>query len=261
MRLATHQERLESLIPATAAKTYERPDRRCAVIIFTPRSGSSWLSELLSSTGVFGYPNEHAQHFLLEHNTKFFARTETDYLNAFEQEVATPNKVFSIEITWGDIERFGTIDFLDRYAGATFYVLRRNDIIAQAVSIHLAVSTGLFHKTGAGEIRITPEESPEVFASIRRWVVHLVNYEYNTEMQLACRGINPVRFSYEDIVIDSRRVVAKILSAMEIENVKPPSSTFQRVSSPDSARLAASFKSQNADFVSKVMRLRPSIWL
>jgi LPS sulfotransferase NodH len=252
----THQEILADLVPESDAKTYSRPERKLAVIIFTPRSGSSWLGDLLTATGVFGLPDEYANQTLLCEHVSKFARTETDYLNAMEQECASANGIFSIQATWGDISLFGTIDFFERYQNARYFCLRRRDIISQAISLHLAVETGLFHRVGSDEVRIeyTPSQCP--VQSIKRWCVHILNFECMIEGQFIVRGINPMRLFYEELVEAPEQTVQRILTTLDLSS-GAPTSNYKKLSSEKNDQLKAEFLKTEADFVRALYRLRP----
>ncbi len=236
-------------------------------ILFTPRSGSSWFGDLLSSTLVLGEPDEFLnQDVNADIVRRFAARTEVDFLNALETDAASTNGVFSMEVIWGHIE-LSDIDLLGYYRDARFVYLRRKDILAQAVSLLLATETGVFHSvesdaamaqaTAAARL-ISPERA---FAGIRHWWGHLQNYECLTEVQFAIRDINPLRLYYEDVVDDPASTVARVCTHAEVplDTTQPPNSSHTPVRSEINEELARLFRSGQSGFIRKMEAFRPPL--
>lgn len=266
MSRRSNREHLESLVATDAARTWPRPDRRRLVILFTPRSGSSWFGDLLSSTLVLGNPDEFLnQDVNAELIRRLGARTEGDYLNALETETGSANGVFSMELIWGHVE-LSEFDLLGYYRDAHFVYLRRKDILAQAISLLLATETGVFHNTGRAET--TPARtaerlvSPETtFATIRRWWGHLLNYECLTEVQFAIRDISPLRLYYEGIVADPPAAVARTLAHCDVKPkaVGEPNSSHEPVGSELNAELARLFRAAQPAFIATMDAFRPPL--
>lgn len=261
----TNRQHLESCVPADEARAWPRPERKRIFILFTPRSGSSWFGDLLRSTKVMGQPDEFLnQETNAEVVRQVGARTEPDYINAIETIASSGNGVFSIEAVWGHVE-LSDIDLLGYFEGAHFVYLRRRDILAQAVSLALATSTGVFHDPdGAVESRSgappTKIASPETtFAAVQRWWGHLINYECLAEVQIILRGIRPLRLYYEDLVADPPAIVRQTreFCGIQPESGMPPSSTFKPVRSAANAELADLFIRNNREFADQMTSFRP----
>lgn len=263
----SNREHLENLVEASAARTWERPERKRLFILFTPRSGSSWFGDLLRSTRVLGNPEEFLnQDTNSEVVRRFATRTEIDYLNALETVTASGNGLFSIEAVWGHVELCG-FDLLHYYGDAHFVYLRRRDILAQAISLLLATETGVYHnptggageaQTGAADRLVSPEKT---FATIRRWWGHLMNYECQAEIQFAIRGIRPLRLTYEDIVGDPPGTVQQVreFCAIPPEAGGPPSSSYAPVGGRANAELAEQFLHAEPEFVARMTAFRPPL--
>ncbi len=267
MSRKSNQAHLESLVETSAARNWPRPERNRLIILFTPRSGSSWFGDLLTSTRVLGNPNEFLnQDINADIVRRFGARTEVDFLNALETETASGNGVFSMEVIWGHIE-LSEIDLLGYYRGAQFAYLRRKDILAQAISLLLATETGVFHnRTGDGETaptRIAEQlvSADTTFTGIRRWWGHFQNYECLTEVQFAIRGIRPLRLYYEDLVADPPGTIARVLELcdMRADAAGPPQSSYKPVRSELNDELARLFRTREAEFVRTMESFRPPL--
>lgn len=119
---------------------------RCYAIITTPRSGSTLLSQLLASTGVAGYPQEHLR---LATQT-LSCECGFDYvrlLRILAATRATPNGVFGTKLIMHFLEKHqAQRESFEAVARAfKFIKLVRVDRVAQAVSLHLARATGIWH--------------------------------------------------------------------------------------------------------------------
>lgn len=263
----SNREHLEALVDASAARGWTRPERQRVVILFTPRSGSSWFGDLLSSTTVLGKPDEFLnQDVNQEVIRKFGARTEADYLNALETNASSDNGVFSMEVIWGHLE-LSEIDLLNYYRDARFIYLRRKDILAQAVSLMLATETGVFHSVEGESAKAQAEtgarlvSSEKAFGGIRRWWGHLQNYECLSEVQFAIRDIDPLRLYYEDLVEDPMDAVRRVRSHVGVppDAGRTPNSGHTPVRSKINEELAKRFRSAQAGFIRKMEAFRPPL--
>ncbi len=121
------------------------PDQRY-FIAFTARSGSTWLCNLLSNTGVLGSPEEwfnpNAVHKVLQQS----GCTNIPAFYHYLQLNQSPGGVFGSEITWQQLAQVfklaprNLFDDVDHW-----FFLRRRDYVAQAVSLFKAERSGLFH--------------------------------------------------------------------------------------------------------------------
>lgn len=143
-------------------------------ICATPRTGSSLLLGLLESTGVAGRP----QAYFREPDESLWAdrwqlpRTPdrafdyADYVRAARAAGTTENGVFGAKLMWGTLDEVvdklgkvypdlagADIKLLNRAFGRTRFVyLRRDDVLAQAVSWVRAEQTSTWYVGGSGEI-------------------------------------------------------------------------------------------------------------
>jgi len=155
--------------PADAAKHVD-----AYFICGTPRTGSSLLLGLLDSTGVAGHPQAYfrapdealwADRWQIP-RTSERAFAYADYVRAARAAGTTGNGVFGAKLMWGTLDelvgKLGTVHpdlagedlaLLNRAFGRTRFVhLRRDDVVAQAVSWLRAEQTNAWYVGGAGEI-------------------------------------------------------------------------------------------------------------
>jgi LPS sulfotransferase NodH len=177
------------------------------VILFTPRSGSTWLGKLLEETGVLGFPEEYLNPAMIaDANSDLNAAGEYDFLCGCVASRTTENGFFSIQATWGEIERLEAVDFFEFFENSKFVWLRRHDVVDEAISLLVATETGQFHRrSAAGDAKVTAEMvldnlSPEeIGTKLVNWIAHIVSYEAMTEIQIVTRKIAPYRLFYEDL--------------------------------------------------------------
>jgi LPS sulfotransferase NodH len=192
------------------------------VIFFTPRSGSSWLTEIATRSGVLGNPGEV---FNPSHVPKIARGLGTDTIErycAMLQRARAPGGVFGFEITWFQLERvFGSEQaFLQAFpAHLPYFYLTRRNIVQQAVSLAKAVSTELFHapQASAADLARADQKFAYDAALIAEWLAHIREMERRSERFFARAGIVPVRLNYEQITRwGAMRTVRRLAAAVGV---------------------------------------------
>jgi LPS sulfotransferase NodH len=200
------------------------------VICGTPRTGSTLLCGLLSSTGVLGRPES----YFREPDEVAWARrfglpTEgprvRDYeafVRAVRATATTGNGVFAARIMWGSLERI--LDGLRAPAGRSdrvaleeafgpllFVHLHRKDTIAQAVSWCRAEQTGFWQQ---GDVPSRPprqdlDRMKELLSTIR-------DHDAAWRSWFELNGIEPHPVTYEELVHERRRTVDGIAARLGV---------------------------------------------
>jgi LPS sulfotransferase NodH len=194
----------------------------------TPRTGSSLLLGLLASAGVAGRPQAYfrAPDELLWADPWGIPREPAggfdyaDYLRAALAAGRTGNGVFGAKLMWGTLDKLvdklgmvhpdlagGDVALLDRAFGRTRLVyLRRDDVVAQAVSWLRAEQTDTWYVGGGGEIGGNgggSGRSPTFDAAgIDRLVRLIEEHNAGWEEWFAASGVRPHRIRYEDLDAD-----------------------------------------------------------
>src|SRR5260221_2131425 len=89
-------------------------DLQSLIVLFTPRSGSTWLTSLITATAVLGFPEEYLNsECIADANRDLNAASEYDFLCGCVSSRTTANGFFLMESTWGDIVRLANVDFFD----------------------------------------------------------------------------------------------------------------------------------------------------
>lgn len=230
-------------------------------IFFTPRSGSSRLTDLASRTGALSTPGEcFNKAFVPPIAQTYSARTLQDYVALLLRHRKTGN-TFGCEVTFDDIDHFYSSGqaFLDALRPTATIWLLREDIIAQAVSISRLMQTKVSHSVMADDGAIAQAEQdftydPKVIASV---IQRIRSLETRTEALIRDAGLAPLRISYEETVaMRPRRLMAVIGTHVGV----PPrhmdldglDSDHRKVSGAKSDDFAARFRDDHPDLVARV---------
>jgi trehalose 2-sulfotransferase len=201
--------------------------RAAYLLCATPRSGSTLLCDLLDATGIAGHPDEYfealrgtgrprqpREYFEGFHDPEVLAllpRSEPprpeapfhEWLAAVVRAATTPNGVFGAKVMWGyhedlqerlaQLPALAGLDAADRFArilGDVRYVhVRRDDVIAQAVSLWRAVQTREWRAGDACEPVPDPRYS---FAGIDHLVRMLRSHDRRWRRWFDVRAITPL---------------------------------------------------------------------
>ncbi|ELS04415.1 hypothetical protein Xen7305DRAFT_00041480 [Xenococcus sp. PCC 7305] len=212
----------------TADVTFREPSLSYA-IISGPRSGSTFLCNLLESTGLAGFPAEklrdHAA--VLARNCGF---DHIRYLQTVMTRTTTPNRVFGTKIISHFLPSYRRRDlnidtFLNKYFSKYIFLIRENKV-AQAVSIFIAQKTQIYHISNKLEQQKYQEKIDEI--SLDDIDLNEINKRYNFLCQQEkylenfCRdnGIEPLMVKYEDLARDPHKYISDILTYLGIDNQK-----------------------------------------
>ncbi|MGW3611489.1 Stf0 family sulfotransferase [Micromonospora sp. NPDC005163] len=208
----------------------------------TPRTGSSLLLGLLESTGVAGHPQAYfrapdealwAERWLLP-RTADGGFDYAAYVRAARDAGRTDNGVFGAKLMWGTldevVDKLGMVHpdltgqdvaLLERAFGRTRFVyLRRDDVLAQAVSWLRAEQTQAWYIGGNSEISGGDRTGKEPTFD-REGIDGLIQTidDHNAEWQawFSATGVRPHVVRYEDLDEDMVAVTRGILHFLGLD--------------------------------------------
>lgn len=186
---------------------------RFLVIASTGRSGSHMLGHLLHQTGAFGFPLEYFNpHNLNEWERRLGVVGARAVLDGLVRRRTSPNGVFGIKLMYHHIENWGGPAILKRFfPGAVYILLRRRDVVAQAVSYARAAQTGVWIGPQK-QMGTETYDFGQIDNCLRRIVKDTAAWEYC----LKAGGSDPLEMTYEDIVADHRGAITSIASRLDI---------------------------------------------
>lgn len=212
---------------------------RSVFLCSTPRTGSTFLCSLLKSSGVSGRPESY---FRRQDERKWAEKWGIvregephvafgDYLKAAIAAGTTDNGVFGGRIMWGTMDELvanlarlwpehegSDKALLERAFGpAQFVYLRREDTVAQAVSLLRALQADIWHVTGEAGTQgavCAPEYDRE---SIRNHVEEIEEHNRAWEKWFDANDIEPCRVVYETVERDPETETGRILAFIGTE--------------------------------------------
>jgi LPS sulfotransferase NodH len=219
-------------MPAEAARRVDS-----YFVCATPRTGSSLLLGLLDSTGVAGHPEAYfrapdeplwADRWQLPRTPDGGFRY-ADYVRAALDAGRTANGVFGAKLMWGTldevVDKLGTVHpdaagddvaLLDRTFGRTGFVyLRRDDVLAQAVSWLRAEQSGTWYVDGNGG----DKPSPETFDAdgIGHFIDVIEQHNAAWQAWFSSSGIQPHHVRYEQLDTDMAGTTRDILAYLGLD--------------------------------------------
>jgi LPS sulfotransferase NodH len=203
-------------VASEAIRNHAAADR-CFLVFFTPRSGSSWLTKIVSATKSLGNLEEYINpDFIPEVAKQMHATDQATLLAMLKRWAKTKNGVFSMEVRAVDIELFGVKEFFQAFShGTVVFFLWRDNIVAQGISLYRAVTTKRYHSTDAPAV--PPEYDAERIAT---WMRHVVEIENANLTLLQRQGLNARFLRYEDIVRHRATTLAMFADAVRIDLTK-----------------------------------------
>ena len=178
--------------------------RKFYMIAVTARTGSSWLCDMLTSTGVAGRPREHL----------WYRFSGEDLKSEWSQfDAANP---FGTKLVFGELTQIWKIlNAADRTACRMVW-MRRKDRLAQAVSMYRARESNCWsHRTG----RVVPQAHRTVHFDAERIMAHhrdLETQDQQLDRWLHSHEVPFIQVWYEDLVDNAERVVNDILRFLEL---------------------------------------------
>jgi LPS sulfotransferase NodH len=192
----------------------------------TPRTGSTLLCSLLSSTGVAGQPESYFRE--PDHHrwaVRFGLRAtdggDIDYVDFVRGAVragSTGNGVFAARIMWGTMHHLAQrlrrhlggdrdVDVLERALGPLHFVhLERLDVVAQAVSWARAEQTGFWQQGDRSDA--TAELDLD---QVERLVATVHQHNEAWQAWFDAQAVEPLRLTYEFLVSSPVETVTRVL--------------------------------------------------
>ena len=198
-------------------------------ILTTPRSGSSYLCDLLDSTNIAGHPSEHLR-LAAQELARYCNFNYLSLLDNLKQYRTTNNGVFGTKIishflfelkqTKPDFQQiFRSID--------KFILLVRQDKLAQAVSLEVAQQTEIWHlRDDVTRIDYRSKlENIEIDNSLLNNVEQKYDFINRQEARLrkilSDNQIEPLEVVYEDILEDAQLQIDRIIEFLGIAKPEP----------------------------------------
>ncbi len=213
----------------TAIPIHSQRPQKSYAIVTTPRSGSTYLCELLDSTKIAGHPTEHLR-LAAQELSRYCNFNYLKLLNNLMEYRITDNGVFGtkfishflfeLQQTKPDFRQiFQSID--------QFILLIRKDKVAQAVSLVLAQKTDVWHlrhdtKNPNYQSKLENIKIDSVLLdNVAQKYDFIVKQEARLKQLLAKHQIEPFEIIYEDILAAPQLQINRILDFLAIAKPDP----------------------------------------
>lgn len=246
--------------PAAFEAIMQRPEPTTKyVIYFTPRSGSSWLTDILSQTNCMGRANElFNPNFMPNIARALHAGDIHQYIDASLRKLHT-RRTFGFEVTYHQLKVIfpGEQVFLNYFAESPCFWLVREDIVEQAVSLAKMVVTEVAHSPSASEEQRRASDSAFEYdaALIKRWLQHILAAEKGNEDFFKRHGMTPLRMSYEGMMPLGPENTVKLMAdhAGVTELLQTQfEPKYEKIGTSRNRDFAARFRKEEADFLAEV---------
>lgn len=241
------------------------------VVCATPRVGSSYLCSALGGVPGAGEPTEWFGRAMLHMRADEWGvrdpRSTADRprLTSTEDYVrkvrghATANGALALKVHWNQVrwcgDRLG-MDVFDVFAGRDdlrYVQLWRHDLVAQAVSSHIASYTKIYHRF-AGRPNVPIEEfagmrsaEPEYdFERLLAVLLELATHEAGWDEYFTKTGLRPYRLAYEDLEADLLAAVNGVLGHLGLPPAPVAGSNLVRQRDARNDEFAARFRADLA---------------
>ncbi|QND50992.1 hypothetical protein HB779_03130 [Phyllobacterium sp. 628] len=188
-------------------------------ICTSPRTGSNFVCQLISSTGVLGKPLEYfnwrgRRHF----ENAGYPDHVAGQINEILSTGCTDNSIYALKLFAHQHDWIsGEIAWTKVLPNLSFVYLTRNDLVAQAISWAIALQTGQFRatQTAHGEpvfdAILINQQLRQIIIENARWTFYF-----------ARTGIAPLHLIYEDVLADPEGAVEKIAALMGLSPTPIP---------------------------------------
>lgn len=259
----TPSDLFAGLVPDRAkyerARARKAPARIRYVIWFTPRSGSSWLTDILSACGRLSHPAECFNPLQLRVLAQKLHVGDLDQYIQILLRRRNTEGVFGCQLTWYQMQRcFGDeAHFMRYFDGAPGIWLIREDLVAQAVSLAKMEQTGLRHGAHSDAATRAAAEAGLAYdpARIGAALQHILRAEDGCEALFQAWGHAPLRLSYErNIAMGANHVLNAIAHHIGVRPIPPASIETEHVKlgTDLNVEFAARFRAENADMLADI---------
>jgi len=246
------KRRMEAMAPST----------RNYVLLITPRSGSTFFAHEIAAQKRLGDPREW---FNCDAIAKFVRDNEvgdiSSYVDFIRRCQKSDNGVFGVKIGWHQLRFVTDLSDLRDLLGSNicWFYLRRRNLVAQAISLQIAVDSGIFHSYELE--RKAPKLVDYAAEKIRDQIEMILYSEIGMEAYIRERGIDPVRFFYEDDIMAPEKSVRAIMRALgepeDLYRENPGKMHLSKMSSSINAHWEARFRAEYSIYLKGVAAARP----
>ncbi len=226
--------------------------RRRYVICSTQRSGSFLLCRQLINAGL-GVPQEYFNKLHIERLSKRWSippKGTPRYFNTLDEKRTSPNGVWGLKLQWPQFTRVRADLEGALWGDARTIFLYRDDLDAQAVSLHISFITGIW---GFDMTRTTEPSRTDTLGDLGhvlrcRGVIESENDSW--QRFFSAHSIEPLVIRYEDFVRDQPGFVRRIADWLGVT----PNAYWLPPAEPREGGLSPDIESVRASLLERLRR-------
>lgn len=236
-------------------------------ILFTARTGSTFLTHELQRTEVLSIPHEWFNWDYVEERRAIENFSVSQYLRELVESKKSKNGVFGAEVNWPQLCSINSIVPVQRlFQGKIrWFFLRRRNLVAQAISNYIADQSRIFHS-----YQLNSDAEKKISSvryngeSLRGYVNGFVYQETSCVNWMNRSNITPVNIFYEDIVADpksSSRLIANVMGVWLPKNYieSEINNPIKRMSGELNANFEEQFRQEQVSFLKQALHDRPIV--
>lgn len=158
------------------------------------RSGSSFLCQVLTSTGVLGRPLEYFNAPGLARFQPHYPQDGEGQLREITGQGKTPNGVYGVKLFSADFDRMAPTGWTTHLPNLHFVWLTRRDLLSQAISVVRIAQTGQYASYARAEA-----DPVYVRERIAREIHRLAYGQARWAAFFARCGLKPLHLTYEEV--------------------------------------------------------------
>lgn len=222
MRRIIHERLLRRESNPFFARLPGTPPVKRYMIATTARTGSTLLCSRIAEYGGLGFPNEFLnERYIGEFDRLFPNPSLDDFERYVSQAFTSPEGVFGMKVDWWRFQEARQHDLFRAFYEPLDLVvhLRRNDFVAQAVSLELAVRSNTWHARDVeGSDTVEARHQGLAFdpAAIKEHARAILNQEFYWRRYIEQTGVRALDLSYEDVARDVDGSIQAIADAFDL---------------------------------------------
>lgn len=193
--------------------------KRKFVIFSMQRSGSFLLCRQLINAGI-GIPQEYFNPLhtgILRKRWKLTPGDDRAYLRELYARRTTPNGVWGAKLQWPQYRAHPAVIDELLCDASQFIYLYRNDLAAQAVSLHVSLVTGIWGFDVTKTTRSRAGVALDDLQHVSQCAQLIIQEQVAWKKFFVMRQITPLSLSYEDLAEDQSGAVRRIAKLLGLE--------------------------------------------
>lgn len=232
-------------------------------IYMTPRSGSTWLAELMREAGL-GFPDEWLNHVRKEAVMAQYGRSDIEgYLRCILADHQGPSGASGIELPLLHLRQaFDIKNVFELMGSRTRHIyVRRENLVQQGISLYVARESGVYHTADrALDYALDPARIPYNATAIKQAADSIIQDEIWFERMFHRQTIKPLRLTYETLRAHPPSAISHIADYLEVEAAAfdPKSVDAQITTHPHADQWEKDILASDGDLFQRAEALRPS---